>query len=73
MPLQEVLTAISTAISTVGFPIAACVALFWFNYKQTELHREETQKLSETINNNTVALTKLSEKIQHLEEVKNNG
>lgn len=69
MPLQEVLT----AISTVGFPIAACIALFWFNYKQTEFHREETQKLSETINNNTVALTKLSEKIQHLEEVKNDG
>lgn len=69
MPLQEVLT----AISTVGFPIAACIALFWFNYKQTELHREETQKLSETINNNTIALTKLSEKIQHLEEVKKDG
>lgn len=67
MGIQEVLT----AISTVGFPVAACIALFWFNYKQTQQHSEETAKLSETINNNTIALTKLAEKISHLEATHN--
>lgn len=40
------------AISTVGFPIVACIALYYNHLK-----------LSEAINNNTLALTKLAEKI----------
>ena len=40
-------------ISSVGFPIVACCALFWQN-----------QKLSEAINNNTAALKDLKNKIE---------
>ena len=40
-------------ISTVGFPIAACIALFWQN-----------NRLSEAINNNTAALIELKHKLE---------
>ena len=40
---------VSTFISTVGFPIAACIALYLQNVK-----------MSEALNNNTLALTELS-------------
>ena len=33
--------AIVSIISTVGFPIVACGALFWFINRQQESHREE--------------------------------
>ena len=63
--MQEVLT----AISTVGFPIVACIALFWRNEKQDRRHEEEVKQLNEAVNNNTVALTKLSTLIEiHKEE-----
>lgn len=41
--------AITTFITTVGFPIAACVALFWQN-----------NKMSETISRNTEAILELT-------------
>lgn len=43
---------IMTAISTVGFPIVCCIAMFVQN-----------NKMSEAVNNNTIALTKISVKL----------
>lgn len=40
---------ITTLITTVGFPIAACIALFWQNVR-----------MSETIQNNTSAILELT-------------
>lgn len=48
-----------TAISTVGFPIVMCGALFWKMDKQDKEHKEEMDKSTEAINNNTVVLQKL--------------
>lgn len=48
-----------TAISTVGFPIVMCGALFWKMDKQDKEHKEEMNKSTEAINNNTVVLEKL--------------
>ena len=59
MELNEIMQ----AISTVGFPIVACCALLWQNYKSEERHKEESWKLSEALNNNTIALTELSTKL----------
>ena len=58
--MQEILT----AISTVGFPIVACVGMFYVMLKTNEQHKEENQKMIEAINNNTIVLTKLCEKIE---------
>lgn len=41
---------ILNAITTVGFPIVMCGALFWYVTKQMNLHKEETEKLSQALN-----------------------
>ncbi len=50
-------------IQTLGFPIACVIALFWQNNKLQEQHKEESQKMTEALNNNTLALTELKNKI----------
>lgn len=50
-------------ISQVGFPIAACVALFWKINKQDEAHAKESKELTEAINNNTLVVQKLIDKL----------
>lgn len=68
---------ILNVISTVGFPIAACLGMGWFVKYTTDLNREdrrESEKAHETafksvsqaIGNNTVALTKLTERLSYL-------
>lgn len=51
---------ITSLISTVGFPIVCCIALFWRMMKADDQHKQEMDKLSEALNNNTIALTKIS-------------
>ena len=41
-------------ISNVGFPIAACIVCFWYMDKQETRHKEETDKLADSINNTAV-------------------
>lgn len=50
---------VSQLISSVGFPIAACVALFWQMNKESTQHKEEMDALKESLNQNTLAITKL--------------
>lgn len=68
--VQEVLT----IINTVGFPVAMCIFLCWYIKDSTEKnreeikkindeHREEVKEITKALENNTVALTKLCEKM----------
>ena len=57
------INAIASIIGSLGFPIVACGALFWKMNKQDEQHKEEMDKITVALNNNTVALTKLVDKI----------
>lgn len=50
-------------VGTLGFPIVCCGALFWRMNKTDDQHKEEMIKISEAVNNNTLALTKLAEKL----------
>ena len=50
-------------IRDLGFPIAVAVALFWKNNKDQEQHKAEMDKMTEALNNNTLALTELKDKI----------
>ena len=70
MNTQDILS----AITTVGFTIVMCFACAWYikytNDKQREeveklndQHAKEIDKVTEAINNNTVALTKLAERL----------
>ena len=55
---------IMNAITTVGFPIVVCAALFWYINKQNENHREEINALRDTIGENTNILHELKELIK---------
>lgn len=48
-------------ISQIGFPIAMCGALFWYMVKQREMHKSETDKLSDAVNNNNIAINNNTE------------
>lgn len=50
---------ITQIVSTVGFPIAAYVAMFWYMIKQTDAHKEEMETVKEALNANTAALIEL--------------
>ena len=56
-------TAITTLITNVGFPITICLWMMWYNKYQDDQHKEEINKLSEAINNNTIVMTKLLDKL----------
>ena len=60
MYVNEVLT----AISSVGFPIVAAGACFWFMLKQSEQHKSDMKEVTTAINNNTLAITKLVDKLE---------
>lgn len=49
------------AISTVGFPIVMCVIMIYLNEKQDTRHREEVDKMTEAVNNNTVVIQQILE------------
>ena len=54
---------IVSAISSVGFPITMALILLWYIYDSNNKHKEEIDKMSEALNNNTIALTKLLDKL----------
>lgn len=56
-------TGITEMIQSVGFPIVCCGGLFWYMYKQDEKHDEQVKELTQTINNNTIAITKLCDRL----------
>lgn len=65
---------ILTAVTTVGFPIVCCGAMMYYVKYTTDKHREEIEDLNtqhkdemkevtSAINNNTLALQKLCDKM----------
>lgn len=57
-------------ISSVGFPIFACVYLAWNQRDQDARYREDLTKMRETVENNTKIMVKICEKLD-VEEEKN--
>ena len=49
------------AVSTVGFPIVMCLLLLYVLYKQSEEHKEEMNKMNESLANNTLAIQRLTD------------
>lgn len=56
-------TEIQNLVTQVGFPIAVCLICFWHIKKLTEEHKEEVNKLSEALNNNTIVMQKILTKL----------
>ena len=57
---------ITQLVSDVGFPVAVCIALFFYMERQNERHQQETDKLNETVQSNTKVLTELCTLIKTL-------
>lgn len=64
----------SNLISSVAFPIVACIAMAWYVKYQTDQnnqetaemrkeHRAEVEKMTEALNNNTIAIERLVERM----------
>jgi len=56
--------AIVQAISTVGFPIVVCIILIYLNEKESTRHKEEVDKMTEAVNNNTVVIQQILEHLR---------
>lgn len=50
-------------VGSLGFPIVCCGALFWKQVQSDKQHVEEMDKMSAALNNNTLALQKLTDKL----------
>ena len=67
---------IVTIISSLGFPIVACVCMGWFVKYSTdqhnadmkeerEAHSAEVKQITEAINNNTIVMERLIDKLDN--------
>ena len=57
-------TTIVSAVSAVGFPIVFCLILYKTMLDQNRQHKEESNKLTEAIHNNTLVIQKLVDKLE---------
>ena len=52
-----------SAISSVGFPIVMCGALFWYIQKENSCNRDKIDKLADVLSANTTVIAKLLERL----------
>lgn len=55
---------IMTAISSLGFPIVCCLIVLYMYWKSDQTHKAEVDKLSEAVQNNTVVMEKILERLE---------
>lgn len=53
-------------IASTGFPIAMCLIVCFYVYTKDKSHKEEIDKLSEAVNNQTTNIQRLIDKIDQL-------
>ena len=56
-------SAIIQAISTVGFPFVMCLLFMYYIKYINDQHKDEIDKLSQSVNNNTLVMQKLLDKL----------
>lgn len=54
---------VTTLISSVGFPICMCGAMFWYMIKENESHKAESTEMKSAINALEIAIIKLTDKL----------
>ena len=54
---------LSTAVGTLGFPIVMCFMLLYYIAKDAKANREQIEKLTIALNNNTNVIGKLLERL----------
>ena len=64
------MTTITQLITSVGFPIAMCIGLLYYLMKQSDIRKEETAQFTKALNDNTLVLQRLADKLDVGSEVK---
>lgn len=64
---------IANFISTIGFPVVACGAMFFMIRENNQIHREEVDKLRTTLEDNTAVLARLETIIKMLDRRNTDG
>lgn len=54
-------------ITTVAFPIVACLGMGWYIVQQTKQHKEETEQFTKALQDNTLVLQKLVDKLDAMQ------
>lgn len=55
--------AIMSAIGSLGFPIVMCLLMYKQNNETQSKHKEEMDSVREALNNNTLVLKELTDKL----------
>lgn len=61
---NEAMISFAGFINQTGFPIAACVGLFWLIHKTMKSQQEILQDLKTAITNNTAAIEEISDSMK---------
>lgn len=54
---------ITQVFSSLGVPVACLAVTFYLWYTETQSHKEEMNKMTDALNNNTLILQKLLDKL----------
>ncbi len=60
-------------VSSVGFPIVACLIMWKALQDSTSAHKEEMDAMRESLNQNTVVLAELKQMLQDLRDMARGG
>lgn len=60
------LSELGQLIGTLGFPIVACCAVFWYLQKESENHKQEMNSMRDAVNANTSVIAEIKMVMQQL-------
>ena len=55
---------LTNIVGTLGFPVVMCLMFFKYIKQMTEQHKQEVKELSEAVNNNTLVMQQLIDKLE---------
>lgn len=67
------LDSLSAIVSSLGFPIGMCFILCMYIKMLNDSHKEETKQFADALNNNTLVLQKLCDKLDVERRSENDG
>lgn len=65
------INSVAQFIGSLGFPIVACIGMYYRMIKQDEMHKEEMNKVTEAINNNSKAIELLTLRLGGTDAIRN--
>ena len=66
--MADFLTATAQGVSTIGFPALMCIIILKYMQENDNKNREQVKELAKALENNSLVVTKLMERIDKLSE-----